>query len=72
MVRERSTLIYYFLITKLSGFHSSTYLIPKYKTVGLLLVPMAEIAPTYVHPVLHKTILQLLAECADPLDVKKI
>jgi 2-amino-4-hydroxy-6-hydroxymethyldihydropteridine diphosphokinase len=36
------------------------------------LVPLAEIAPFLVHPVLLKTIEQLLAECTDPLVVKKI
>lgn len=36
------------------------------------LVPMAELAPFLVHPVLLKTINQLLAECTDPLIVKKI
>jgi 2-amino-4-hydroxy-6-hydroxymethyldihydropteridine diphosphokinase len=36
------------------------------------LAPMAEIAPGLVHPVLHRTIRDLLAECADRGDVKKI
>jgi 2-amino-4-hydroxy-6-hydroxymethyldihydropteridine diphosphokinase len=35
------------------------------------LVPMAEIAPTMVHPVLHKTIAELLEECTDTLEVAK-
>jgi 2-amino-4-hydroxy-6-hydroxymethyldihydropteridine diphosphokinase len=35
------------------------------------LLPLAEIAPELVHPVLHKTISQLLAECRDELDVQK-
>jgi len=30
-----------------------------------------DIAPEFRHPVLHKTIAQLLAECADPLVVNK-
>jgi len=30
-----------------------------------------DIAPEFCHPVLHKTIAQLLAECADPLVVNK-
>ena len=33
------------------------------------LAPLAEIAPDYVHPKLHKTITELLAECPDKLEV---
>lgn len=29
------------------------------------LVPLAEVAPTFVHPVLNKTIIQILDECED-------
>ena len=36
------------------------------------LLPLAEIAPDIVHPVLNKTITKLLNECEDELDVKKI
>lgn len=35
------------------------------------LTPLAEIAPFLIHPVLQKTIRQLLAECTDPLAVKQ-
>jgi 2-amino-4-hydroxy-6-hydroxymethyldihydropteridine diphosphokinase len=35
------------------------------------LLPLAEIAPSIIHPVLHKTAGQLLEECADDLDVQK-
>lgn len=34
-----------------------------------VLIPMNEIAPTYIHPVLNKTICQLLNECKDSLSV---
>lgn len=34
------------------------------------LVPMAEIAPTWLHPVLRRTQRQLLAACRDPLSVR--
>lgn len=36
------------------------------------LLPLAEIAPNAVHPVFNKTIGQLLKECTDKLEVKKI
>jgi len=36
------------------------------------LVPMAEIAPGFVHPVFHKTISFLLSACEDTLSVAKI
>ena len=36
------------------------------------LVPMSELAPQFVHPVLGKTQQELLDACADQLEVKKI
>jgi 2-amino-4-hydroxy-6-hydroxymethyldihydropteridine diphosphokinase len=36
-----------------------------------VLAPLNELSPAFVHPVLHKTIEQLLIECPDKLDVKK-
>lgn len=35
------------------------------------LVPLNEIAPDFIHPHYHKTQAQMLAECKDPLTVKK-
>ncbi len=36
------------------------------------LAPLEEIAPLLIHPVLGRTIRELLAECTDPLAIKKI
>ena len=35
------------------------------------LIPLAELAPNYMHPTLHKTITQLLADCPDELEVRE-
>lgn len=35
------------------------------------LLPLNEIAPGLIHPILHKTIQQLLEECGDELNVQK-
>lgn len=37
-----------------------------------VLQPLSEIAPLLVHPVLKKSVQQLLAECADASEVRKI
>jgi len=37
-----------------------------------VLEPMAEIAPTYIHPVFQKSIQQLLSECSDKSGIKKL
>ena len=45
---------------------------PQIQNRRFTLVPMDELAPGLIHPVLLKSIHQLLEECTDPLDVKKI
>ena len=37
-----------------------------------VLLPLAEIAPNLVHPILQKTIQELLMDCKDELDVQKL
>ena len=36
-----------------------------------VLEPLSEIAPEYCHPVLHRSVRELLLACTDPLEVKK-
>jgi len=36
------------------------------------LLPLAEIAPNLMHPILQKTIQELLMHCSDQLDVQKL
>ena len=44
---------------------------PEIQNRRFTLVPLCEIVPQFVHPVLRKTQEQLLAECSDPLEVRK-
>jgi 2-amino-4-hydroxy-6-hydroxymethyldihydropteridine diphosphokinase len=44
---------------------------PQIAARRFVLEPMNELAPAYIHPVLKKSIAQLLLECPDPLPVKK-
>jgi len=44
---------------------------PQIQNRRFVLTPLKEIAPERLHPSLHKTISQLLAECPDPLAVNK-
>ena len=45
---------------------------PEIRNRRFALAPLAEIAPFLIHPVLGKTIRELLAECTDPLAVKQL
>jgi len=45
---------------------------PRLQDRRFALEPLNEIAPALIHPAFHKPICQLLAECPDPLPVKKI
>jgi 2-amino-4-hydroxy-6-hydroxymethyldihydropteridine diphosphokinase len=45
---------------------------PEIQNRRFALAPMEEIAPLYIHPQFRKSIRELLAECPDKLDVKKI
>lgn len=45
---------------------------PRIQERRFVLVPMAEIAGDFMHPVLHKTIYRLLAECASGRRVVKV
>jgi len=45
---------------------------PELQNRRFALVPLAEIAPELVHPVLKKNIATLLHECTDKLEVKKL
>lgn len=42
---------------------------PKLHLRKFVLVPFAEIAPDWVHPILHQTVQQLLARCPDTTSV---
>jgi 2-amino-4-hydroxy-6-hydroxymethyldihydropteridine diphosphokinase len=45
---------------------------PEMQNRRFALLPLAEIAPGIIHPVFNKTITDLLNECKDKLEVKKI
>lgn len=45
---------------------------PEIQNRRFVLTPLHEIAPLLAHPLLNKTIDQLLRQCPDPLEVKKM
>ena len=44
---------------------------PELQNRRFVLTPLAELAPQIVHPILNKTIAELLNDCPDPLAVKR-
>ncbi len=44
---------------------------PEIENRRFVLVPLNELSPGFIHPVLKKTVHQLLKQCPDTLDVKK-
>jgi 2-amino-4-hydroxy-6-hydroxymethyldihydropteridine diphosphokinase len=45
---------------------------PEIQNRRFVLVPLNDIAPGFIHPVLKKTMAELLEACPDPLDVSKV
>ena len=45
---------------------------PQFQFRKFAIIPMADLAVDFIHPVLKKTVLQLLEECTDKLQVEKI
>lgn len=45
---------------------------PRLQDRLFVLIPLQELVPALVHPVLHKTVDELVEACADPLNVKKM
>lgn len=45
---------------------------PEMANRRFVLEPLSQVIPAYIHPILHKTVKELLANCTDPLPVKKI
>jgi 2-amino-4-hydroxy-6-hydroxymethyldihydropteridine diphosphokinase len=44
---------------------------PEMQNRRFVLAPLAEIAPNVIHPILNKTMTELLNDCPDKLEVKK-
>ncbi len=45
---------------------------PEIEKRRFVLIPLNELSPSFTHPINKKTINQLLADCTDTLDVKRI
>lgn len=61
-----------FFDNQIIEFENLTVPHPRILERKFVLMPLAEIAPTFVHPIFQKTIGQLLLECTDNLRVEKI
>lgn len=45
---------------------------PRIAERNFVLTPLNELMPDFIHPILHKTVSQLLSVCPDPLTVKRL
>jgi 2-amino-4-hydroxy-6-hydroxymethyldihydropteridine diphosphokinase len=45
---------------------------PRMQDRKFVLVPLREIAPEFMHPVLNKSVTQMLADCTDTAEVKEV
>ena len=61
-----------FFNSEIINFDELTIPHPLLQERNFVLIPLHEIAPRFIHPVLHRSVEELLAACKDELEVKKI